>query len=189
MNHHVLLLSALLILSTKSKAQSIGLDKKVEEDVPKSSIKPEVIKMDPSLSAPITVMHDLTIFPSIDQLVKHAIFLEPRVDEALYKVEIYAVKSQEVDNCNKHFLLGDFELKTLEVHGFPYYIFKSNTQIISTKMSCGDNIAKMKNVPSGKTELVKYISVLPLVVYAPQDIEIKYKIWKQDPRELDAKPF
>jgi serine protease inhibitor ecotin len=51
------------------------------------------------------------------------------------------------------------------------------------------DITKMKNVPSGKTELVKYISVLPLVVYAPRDIEIKYKIWKQDPRELDAKSF
>jgi ecotin len=56
-------------------------------------------------------------------------------------------------------------------------------------MSCVDNITKMKNVPSGKTELVKYISVLPLVVYAPKDIEIKYKIWNQDPRELDAKSF
>ena len=189
MNHYVLLLSALLILSATSKAQSISLDKKMEEDALKSFIKPEVIKMDPTLSAPITVMHDLTIFPSIDQLVKHAIFLEPRVDETLYKLEIYAVKSQEVDNCNKHFLLGDFELKTLEVHGFPYYIFKSNTQIISTKMSCVDNITKMKNVPSGKTELVKYISVLPLVVYATKDIEIKYKIWNQDPRQLDAKSF
>jgi hypothetical protein len=149
MNYHVLLLSALLILSATSKAQSVSIDKKVEEDAPQSSVKPELIRIDPSLSAPITVMHDLTIFPPIDQLVKHAIFLEPRVDETHYKVEIYAVKSQEVDNCNKYFLLGDFELKTLEVH----------------------------------------ISVLPLVVYAPRDIEIKYKIWKQDPRELDAKSF
>ncbi len=189
MNYHVLLLSALLILSATSKAQTVSIDKKAEEDAPKSAVKPELIGIDPSLSAPITIMHDLTIFPPIDKLVKHAIFLEPRVDETLYKVEMYAVKSQEVDNCNKYFLLGDFELKTLEVHGFPYYIFKSNAQIISTKISCGDNITKMKNVPSGKTELLKYISVLPLVVYAPRDIEIKYKIWKQDPRELDAKSF
>ncbi len=189
MNHRTCLLSAMLILAIVSKAQSISIDKKVDDDTPKSSISPEAVKMDPALSVPLTVVHDLTIFPPIDKLVKHAILLDPRPNETLYRVEIYAVKSQEVDNCNKHYLIGDFELKTLEGHGYPYYIFNSNTQIISTKMGCGDNITKIKNVPSGKTELVKYISALPLVVYAPKDIEIKYKIWKQDPKELDARSF
>lgn len=189
MCYRILLVPTLLLMSIITMAQSVTLDKKVGDVSPNNSIKPESIKLDSSLYVPVTVMHDLTIFPTINQLVKHSIFLEQRADETLYKVEIYAVKSQEVDNCNKHFLLGDFELKTLEGHGYPYYIFNSNTQIISTKMGCGDNITKIKNVPSGKTELVKYISALPLVVYAPKDIEIKYKIWKQDPKELDARSF
>jgi len=189
MNQRILFLQTMLFSSLASMAQSSSLDNGTEAATSKAILKPEEVKIDPAFSVPTVSMHDLSIFPNLENLVKHAIFLEQRVDEAIYKVEIFAVKSQEVDNCNNHFLLGDFELKILEGHGFPYYIFQSNTQIISTKMGCGDNIRKIKNVPSGKAELVKYISALPLVVYAPKDIEIKYKIWKQDPKELDAKSF
>jgi hypothetical protein len=42
MNQRTCLLSAMLILAIVSKAQSISIDKKVDDDTPKSSISPEV---------------------------------------------------------------------------------------------------------------------------------------------------
>ena len=56
-------------------------------------------------------------------------------------------------------------------------------------MGCGNDVKKVKNVPSGKTETYRYFSTLPIVVYTPKDIDVKYKIWKQEPKELDAKSF
>ena len=80
-------------------------------------------------------------------------------------------------------------MKNLEGYGYSYFIFKSNGQLISTKMGCGNDKKSLKNVVSGKTELVRYMSRLPLVVYTPEDIQIKYKIWQQNPKELDARAY
>lgn len=151
--------------------------------------KPEQVKNDPSLSAPLRAVHDLTIYPPIENMTKNAIFLDPLPDETLYKVELYVVKSLEVDNCNKHYLFGDFEVRRLDGFGFSYFIFNSNSNIISTKMGCGDDIKKIRNVASGKTEIVRYISAMPIVVYTPKDMEVKYKLWKVDPKEMDARSF
>ena len=151
--------------------------------------KPEQVSPNPALSAPLKAMHDLTIYPNIPNMVKNVIFLDPLANESLYKVEFYTVKSIEVDECNKHYLFGDFEVKNLEGYGYPYFIFNSNSQVISTKMGCGNDVKKVKNVPSGKTETYRYFSILPIVVYTPKDIDVKYKIWKQEPKELDAKSF
>ena len=151
--------------------------------------KPEQVSSNPALSAPLKAMHDLTIYPNIPNMVKNVIFLDPLANESLYKVEFYTVKSIEVDECNKHYLFGDFEVKNLEGYGYPYFIFNSNSQVISTKMGYGNDVKKVKNVPSGKTETYRYFSILPIVVYTPKDIDVKYKIWKQEPKELDAKSF
>jgi ecotin len=169
-----------LILSMALNGQNIS-DKK--------DLKPEQIELDSTLFAPIQTVHDLTIYPNIPNMVKNVINIQPMANESLYRIEFYAVKSTEVDDCNKHYLLGDFEVKNVEGYGYPYYIFNSNQQIISTKMGCGNDVKKIKNVPSGKTETIRYLSLLPIVIYTPQMIDVKYKIWKQDPKELDARSY
>ncbi len=159
------------------------------EQVGLEQVKAEQVTSDPGLSVPMKAMHDLTIYPNIPNMVKNVIFLDPMPHETLLKVEFYAAKSMEVDECNKHYLFGDFEVKTLDGYGYPYYIFNSNSQVISTKMGCGNDVKKIKNVPSGKTETIRYLSLLPIVIYTPQMIDVKYKIWKQDPKELDARSY
>jgi ecotin len=171
-----------LVLVYSSNAQN-------ENQLERTAPKPEQVTVNSSLSAPIQALHDLSIYPNLPNMVKNVIFMDPLVNELLYKVEFYAVKSIEVDNCNKHYLFGDFEVKTLEGYGYPYYVFNTNSQVISTKMGCDNTIKKVKNVASGKTETVRYMSLLPIVVYTPIEIDVKYKIWKQDPNELDARRF
>lgn len=168
---------------------SINLFGQAGNVLTKEPAKPDKINSDPSLSTELKAMHDLTIYPNIENMIKNVIFMDPRVNETQYKIEFYAVKSMEVDNCNKHYLLGDFEVKTLEGYGYPYYVFKSNGQVISTKMACENSMKKIQNVASGKTETVRYMSLLPVVIYTPKEIDIKYKIWNQDPKELDARSF
>lgn len=141
---------------------------------------------DNSMAVKSTNAHDITMFPSINGYIKQAIFLENLPLEKNYKVEFYATKKAEVDNCNKHYLLGDFEMKTMDGWGYFYYVFKSNSELISTKMGCMDAAKMITDVPSGKTELIRYTSIMPLIVYAPEGIDIKYRIWKVDPKENKA---
>lgn len=134
-------------------------------------------------------VHDITMYPKIAGMIKHAIFLEAQPDEKFYKIELYAVKSASVDDCNKHFLIGEFETKNLEGWGYDYYIFQSNGSIMSTKMACIKSSYSYKDVASSQTQTTRYISAIPLIVYAPQGVNIKYKLWKQEPKEYDAKAY
>ncbi|WP_029905539.1 serine protease inhibitor ecotin [Prevotella sp. 10(H)] len=110
-------------------------------------------------------------------MVRHVIELKKKSDESLYKVEIIPGKVMSVD-CNHHTLMGKLEEKDLQGWGYTYYEFKSNGQTRSTMMAC--NKPNENRFVSGQTQIVRYNSKLPIVVYAPQGYEVKYRIWKAE---------
>lgn len=125
----------------------------------------------------------LAPFPQAEQgMVRHVIFLDKKADESLFKVEIVPGKVMNVD-CNHHTLMGKIEEKDLQGWGYTYYDFTSNGQTRSTMMAC--NKPNEDRFVSAQTMLVRYNSKLPIVVFAPQGYEIKYKIWKAG-KELRA---
>lgn len=129
---------------------------------------------------------ELKNFPEAkEEFVRYVVVLPGKgEDEDKYQVEIIPGKNMEVD-CNRHILNGKIEEKNLEGFGYTYYEFSSNGQAASTRMACPENSKKMKFV-SGETLLVRYNSKLPIVVYVPMGIELKYKIWEAS-KEVEAK--
>jgi len=118
----------------------------------------------------------LSPFPQAQAgMVRHVIYLDKKSDENLFKVEILPGKVMSVD-CNHHSLMGKLEEKDLQGWGYTYYEFTSNGQTRSTMMAC--NKPNENRFVYGQTLLVRYNSKLPIVVYAPEGYEIKYKIWK-----------
>lgn len=107
-------------------------------------------------------------------MVRHVIYLDKKADESLYKVEILPGKVMNVD-CNNHFLMGKMEEKDLQGWGYTYYEFTSNGQTRSTMMAC--NKPNEDRFIYGQSATVRYNSKLPIVVYAPEGYEIKYRIW------------
>lgn len=97
-------------------------------------------------------------------------------EEGNYKVEIIPGKQMKVD-CNKHGLMGELTEKNLEGWGYVYYEFTGSGDVFSTKMGCPDNALHNEFV-SGKTQIVAYNSNMPLVVYIPETLELRYKIWE-----------
>ncbi len=119
---------------------------------------------------------NLSAFPEASAgMVRHVIILPKQSNENFFKVEIIPGKVMNVD-CNQHTLMGKLDEKDLQGWGYTYFEFTSNGQTRSTMMAC--NKPNENRFIYGPTQLVRYNSKLPIVVYAPAGYEIKYKVWK-----------
>lgn len=108
---------------------------------------------------------------------RHVIDLPPQANEADHRVELIAGKTLEVD-CNRHRLGGQWQEKTVEGWGYGYYQLEKVGPALSTLMACPDASRKQAFVAvGGEPMLVRYNSRLPLVIYAPADVQVRYRIW------------
>ena len=61
-------------------------------------------------------------------------------------------------------------------------VFDKVTGPVSTMMACPDGKKERKFVLAGLGDdaMLRYNSKLPIVVYTPDNVEVKYRIWKAD---------
>lgn len=133
---------------------------------------------------------DLTPFPAAGEgKVRQVILLPEHADEDALQVEIVAGKQLEVD-CNNVMIGAKAETKTVEGWGYDFLEVTDVSPPATTLMACPDNKKEERFVPIniGSEALRRYNSKLPLVVYAPKDVTVKYRIWRADAELLDAKP-
>lgn len=111
---------------------------------------------------------------------RQVIFLDPQKDESRFKVELLIGKTLNVD-CNHHMLGGNLETRTLSGWGFDYLVMDKISEPASTMMACPeDSKPRVKFVTAnlGDAAMQRYNSRLPIVLYVPQGVEVKYRIWE-----------
>lgn len=117
---------------------------------------------------------------------RQVIYLPVLKNEDEAKVELVLGKTIAVD-CNRHLFGGDLETKTLAGWGYNYYVLSAVSEPMSTLMACPDNKKTQVFVTvNGIEEFVRYNSRLPIVVYAPNDIQVKYRIWNAAKKVISA---
>ncbi len=111
--------------------------------------------------------------------------LPPNPDPALssnpadWRVELIVGKPLELD-CNSPLLSGRIASETLQGWGYKIYRVSNVGPIGTTRMACPPGAPKRRAfVPiGGKPFVVPYNASLPIVVYAPRDLEVRWRLWK-----------
>lgn len=123
-------------------------------------------------------LEDVAPYPKAEAGFKrHVIQLPKQQQEQDHKVEVLAGKTLSVD-CNAQRLGGNLQQQTLEGWGYPLYRLEQVSGPMSTLMACPDGKNQRAFVPVvGEGFMLRYNSKLPIVIYAPQDVEVRYRIW------------
>ncbi|WP_219542370.1 serine protease inhibitor ecotin [Klebsiella michiganensis] len=138
--------------------------------------------MSTSAAAAEQPLEKIAPFPKAEQGMKRQVIQLPQQqDESALKVELMIGQTLEVD-CNRHRLGGQLESKTLEGWGYDYYVFDKVTSPVLTMMACPDGKKEKQFVMAGLGDagMLRYNSKLPIVVYTPANIDVKYRIWRAD---------
>ncbi len=133
-------------------------------------------------NTPTTTSSILDAFPSAPSGYKrHTIHLPIGNYEDNLKIELLAGKVEETD-CNPAHYVGKIEEKILEGWGYSYYQLSDLQGPVSTKMACPDNALSLKFVPvQSQGSLLQYNSNLPVVVYLPDGLELRWRTWVATP--------
>ena len=107
-----------------------------------------------------------------------------RDEEQAFKVELVPGKTMMTDGVNQVRLGAAIEARTLQGWGYTYYEVEGSGEMMSTLMAVPEGTPRKETFVAGEPLIIRYNSRLPVVVYAPDDFEVHFRIW-QAPEVLE----
>ena len=130
---------------------------------------------------------DLKAFPEPDEgTVRFVLRLPEEEDESLLKVELLVGKVVKLDERNRYFFGGKLDSQTIEGWGYTRYVLPELGPLAGTLIAVDPDAPKVERFITlgGETYLIRYNSRLPVVVYVPQGVEVRYRIWRTEPEMM-----
>jgi ecotin len=124
---------------------------------------------------------NMKAFPPAEKgMERYVLQLPPQEDEAAFKVELIVGKEVTTDERNRYFFGGTIEAKNIEGWGYTRYVVPKLGPMAGTMMAVDPNAQKVARfiTLSGNPYLIRYNSRLPVVVYVPKGVEVRYRIWR-----------
>jgi ecotin len=120
--------------------------------------------------------------PAAAGMLRHVIELPPQADESLLKVELMIGKTVKIDAVNRYFFGGELETEVIQGWGFERYILRELGPMAGTLMAVDPNAPRVERFIQlgGEARLLRYNSRVPLVVYVPEDVEVRHRLWRAD---------
>ena len=128
-------------------------------------------------------------FPPPDQgQARYAIHLAELDDESNYQVELIVGQTVEMDENNHYFFGGQIKKETIAGWGYTRYVVGELGPMAGTLMAVDPNASKVARFIrlAGEPYLIRYNSRLPVVVYVPEGVEVRYRIWRTEPESKKA---
>lgn len=123
---------------------------------------------------------DMRAFPAAEAgMVRYVLQLPKQGEESDFRVELIVGKTVEVDERNRYFFAGRIEEETIKGWGFPRYVVGPLGPMAGTLMAIDPDAPKVSRFVTlgGERYLIRYNSRLPVVVYAPAGVEVRYRVW------------
>ena len=133
---------------------------------------------------PVRAADNLQAFPPAEQgMIRYVLQLPHQADESAFQVELIAGKTVAVDDRNRYFFGGRIAEETIQGWGFPRYVVSPLGPLAGTRMAVDPTAPKVNRwiALGGEPFLIRYNSRLPVVMYAPEGVEVRYRIWSAAP--------
>jgi ecotin len=120
--------------------------------------------------------------PAEEGMVRYVINLPEQEDETGWRVELLVGQTVQLDAANRYFFAGTLETETIEGWGFDRHILRQLGPMAGTLMAVDPSAPKVDRFITlgGEPRLLRYNSRLPLVVYVPEGVEVRYRFWRAD---------
>ncbi len=113
-------------------------------------------------------------------MTRFVLTLPKAEDESDRKIELVIGKTVPLEPNNRYFFGGKLEARIAEGWGFPYYILPKLGPMAGTLIAADPSAAKVDRFITlgGEPQLLRYNSKLPVVVYVPDGVEVRYRLWR-----------
>jgi ecotin len=120
--------------------------------------------------------------------IRFIIQLAEQKDESNYQVELMVGQTVEIDEANQYFFGGQIKAESIAGWGFTRYVVSELGPMAGTLMAVDPDAPKVDRFIrlAGEPYLIRYNSRLPVVVYVPEGVEVRYRIWRADPEARKA---
>jgi len=134
-----------------------------------------------SLAAGAEQHPELHAFPAAAAGQQRLVIVLPareRGEEDDFQVELIIGKEMETDGVNLVRLAAVLEPRNLQGWGYTYYEAAGSGELISTLMAPPAGSKPVHRFVGGTPLFIRYNSRLPIVIYAPEGYQVRYRIWQ-----------
>jgi len=117
--------------------------------------------------------------PAEEGMVRYVLQLPEKTDASDFKMELIVGKTVQVDMQNRYFFIGQIDAETIPGWGFTRYLVKKIGPMAGTRMAVDPDAPKVERFITlgGDPYLIRYNSRVPVVIYVPEGVDVRYRIW------------
>ena len=106
------------------------------------------------------------------------------------KVELIVGKTIDTDGVNRYTLKGNIVTETIKGWGYDRYIVVADGGMIRTLIGVPPGTPRVEKFVKlgGPATLVRYNSRLPVVVYAPEGLTVRFRVWRPEEATIEGEP-
>lgn len=118
--------------------------------------------------------------PAGEGMVRCVLQLPKEDDESSRRVELIVGQTVETDGQDRYFFAGKIDEETVKGWGFTLYKVEKLGPMAGTLIGVDPQAPRVSRFVTfgGEPYLIRYNSKLPVVIYVPKGVEVRYRIWR-----------